>query len=141
MQTICILFLSLLWAASLNPSSVNNSVVWLLNTNDSLFVCEFASVYGLPPLRDEKKKSSSKEKFITHKPQELKWDSKLFLPKEPWPTKSCSFTVSISQVLILLYLYLSKGVLSILKENISYQSFKRFSKDCHLLEFNLHGNN
>ncbi|ETE72084.1 hypothetical protein L345_02089, partial [Ophiophagus hannah] len=52
-----------------------------------------SKIYGLPPLKDEKKKFSSKENFITHKPQELKWDSKLFLPKEPWPTKACSFTV------------------------------------------------
>ncbi|XP_026561994.1 uncharacterized protein LOC113440054 [Pseudonaja textilis] len=51
-----------------------------------------SKIYGLPPLKDEKKKFSSKENFITHKPQELKWDSKLFLPKEPWPTKACSFT-------------------------------------------------
>ncbi|XP_013923664.1 PREDICTED: uncharacterized protein LOC106550305 [Thamnophis sirtalis] len=51
-----------------------------------------SKIYGLPALKDEKKKSSSKEKFITHKPKELKWDSKLFLPKEPWPMKACSFT-------------------------------------------------
>ncbi|XP_058038727.1 uncharacterized protein LOC131198254, partial [Ahaetulla prasina] len=52
-----------------------------------------SKIYGLHLLKDEKKKSSSKERFITHKPQELKWDSKLFLPKEPWPTKTGSFTV------------------------------------------------
>ncbi|XP_034258037.1 uncharacterized protein LOC117655078 [Pantherophis guttatus] len=51
-----------------------------------------SKIYGLPPLKDEKKQSTSKERFMTHKPQELKWDSKLFLPKEPWPTKACSFT-------------------------------------------------
>ncbi|XP_060103683.1 uncharacterized protein LOC132577912 [Heteronotia binoei] len=49
-----------------------------------------STVYGLQPLKEEKR--GSKGRFITHKPRELKWDSKLFLPKEPWPTKSCSFT-------------------------------------------------
>ncbi|XP_077160606.1 putative uncharacterized protein C7orf78 homolog [Paroedura picta] len=49
-----------------------------------------STVYGLQPLREEKR--GSKERFITHKPRELKWDSKLILPKEPWPAKPCTFT-------------------------------------------------
>ncbi|XP_066485233.1 putative uncharacterized protein C7orf78 homolog [Tiliqua scincoides] len=50
-----------------------------------------SKVHGLHPLKEEKKRVS-KERFITYKPQELKWDPKLLLPKEPWPAKSGSFT-------------------------------------------------
>ncbi|XP_048367778.1 uncharacterized protein LOC125441300 [Sphaerodactylus townsendi] len=49
-----------------------------------------STVYGLQPLKEEKR--GSKGRFITHKPRELKWDSKLILPKEPWPARPCSFT-------------------------------------------------
>ncbi|KAJ7322362.1 hypothetical protein JRQ81_018649 [Phrynocephalus forsythii] len=51
-----------------------------------------SKVHGLQPLKDAKMGSRSMEKFITYKAKELKWDSKLFLPKDPWPTKSGSFT-------------------------------------------------
>ncbi|KAJ6666634.1 hypothetical protein lerEdw1_020358 [Lerista edwardsae] len=50
-----------------------------------------SKVHGLHPLTEEKK-WVSKERFITYKPRELKWDPKLVLPKEPWPAKSGSFT-------------------------------------------------
>ncbi|XP_025025688.1 uncharacterized protein LOC112541256 [Python bivittatus] len=51
-----------------------------------------SKIYGLHPMTDDRKKYSSKEKFVTYKPQERKWDSRLLLPKEPWPTISGSFT-------------------------------------------------
>ncbi|XP_078233282.1 putative uncharacterized protein C7orf78 homolog [Pogona vitticeps] len=56
-----------------------------------------SKVHGLHPLTEGKKRSRSKETFITYKAKELKWDSKLLLPKEPWPTKSGSFTRHRSQ--------------------------------------------
>ncbi|XP_061442487.1 uncharacterized protein LOC133365106 [Rhineura floridana] len=56
-----------------------------------------SKVHGLHPLTEEKRGPRSKEKFITCKPQELKWDSKLLLPKEPWPAKPVSFTRHKSQ--------------------------------------------
>lgn len=52
-------------------------------------------VYGCPSLKDDKQKNSS-ERFITYKPHECTWDSKLILPKAPWPIKSASFTVSLT---------------------------------------------
>ncbi|XP_042331654.1 uncharacterized LOC102725191 homolog [Sceloporus undulatus] len=51
-----------------------------------------SKVHGMHPLTEQKMSPRSKEKIITYKPKELKWDSKLFLPKEPWPAKSGSFT-------------------------------------------------
>ncbi|CAI5788647.1 Hypothetical predicted protein [Podarcis lilfordi] len=57
-----------------------------------------SKVHGLHPLAEEKGGPRSKERFTTcYKPQELKWDSKLLLPKEPWPTKPVSFTRHRSQ--------------------------------------------
>ncbi|XP_054847893.1 uncharacterized protein LOC129337910 [Eublepharis macularius] len=53
-------------------------------------VQHLSTVYGLQPLKEEKR--GAKGRFITYKPRELKWDSKLILPKEPWPPKPCSFT-------------------------------------------------
>ncbi|XP_060639330.2 putative uncharacterized protein C7orf78 homolog [Anolis sagrei] len=55
-----------------------------------------SEVHGLHPLTD-KRPSRSREKFITHKPVELKWDSRLILTKEPWPAKTVSFTRFKSQ--------------------------------------------
>ncbi|KAF7252499.1 Cytidylate kinase [Varanus komodoensis] len=56
-----------------------------------------SKVHGLSSFTEEKRGSRLKEKFITYKPKELKWDSRLLLPKEPWPTKSGSFTRHRSQ--------------------------------------------
>ncbi|XP_008110803.1 uncharacterized protein LOC100554884 [Anolis carolinensis] len=50
-----------------------------------------SQVHGLHPLT-EKLPSRSRQKFITYKPVERKWDSRLILPKEPWPAKTVSFT-------------------------------------------------
>uniref|UniRef100_A0A8C7B7X8 Chromosome 7 open reading frame 78 n=1 Tax=Neovison vison TaxID=452646 RepID=A0A8C7B7X8_NEOVI len=49
-----------------------------------------STVHECPSLKDDKQNSS--ERFITYKPQECTWDSKLILPKAPWPIKSASFT-------------------------------------------------
>ncbi|XP_053122045.1 uncharacterized protein LOC128331957 [Hemicordylus capensis] len=49
-----------------------------------------SKVHGLHPLTEEKREPTGK--FITYKPRELKWDSRLILPKEPWPAKPGSFT-------------------------------------------------
>ncbi|XP_073755500.1 putative uncharacterized protein C7orf78 homolog [Callorhinus ursinus] len=48
-------------------------------------------VHGCHLLKDDKQKNST-ERFITYKPQECTWDSKLILPKAPWSIKSASFT-------------------------------------------------
>ncbi|XP_017501855.3 putative uncharacterized protein C7orf78 homolog [Manis javanica] len=42
-------------------------------------------------LKDDKQKNNT-ERFITYKLRECKWDSKLILPKAPWPIKSASYT-------------------------------------------------
>ncbi|XP_053465485.1 uncharacterized protein LOC128598752 isoform X2 [Nycticebus coucang] len=42
-------------------------------------------------LKDDKKKNSM-ERFITYKPCECTWDSKLILTKAPWPVRSASYT-------------------------------------------------
>lgn len=71
-----------------------------------VFACFTPSVHGLHPLMEEKKRVS-KEKFITYKPRELKWDPKLLLPKEPWPAKSGSFTVRLIHRYLRFVFYLS----------------------------------
>ncbi|KAM9165580.1 uncharacterized protein C7orf78 homolog [Pangshura tecta] len=48
------------------------------------------AVHGLQPLKDKQK--DTKGRFITYKPCECKWESRLILPKNPWPPKSASFT-------------------------------------------------
>ncbi|XP_074842305.1 putative uncharacterized protein C7orf78 homolog [Carettochelys insculpta] len=48
------------------------------------------AVYGLQPLKEKRK--DAKGRFITYKPCECKWESRLILPKNPWPPKSASFT-------------------------------------------------
>ncbi|KAG6927121.1 hypothetical protein G0U57_010438 [Chelydra serpentina] len=48
------------------------------------------AVHGLQPLKDKQK--DTKGRFITYKPRECKWESRLILPKNPWPPKSASFT-------------------------------------------------
>nr|XP_035961126.1 uncharacterized protein LOC118543851 [Halichoerus grypus] len=50
-----------------------------------------STVHGCHSLKDDKQKNST-ERFITYKPHECTWDSKLILPKAPWPIKSASFT-------------------------------------------------
>ncbi|XP_062973938.1 uncharacterized protein LOC134392904 isoform X2 [Elgaria multicarinata webbii] len=60
--------------------------------NLKLKLQSLSKVHGLHPFTEEKRGSRSKEKIMTYKAQELKWDSKLLLPKEPWPAKSDSFT-------------------------------------------------
>ncbi|XP_077346841.1 putative uncharacterized protein C7orf78 homolog isoform X1 [Lithobates pipiens] len=50
-----------------------------------------SSSYELPPLEERKKRSKVKH-FELHKPAEPSWDSKLILPKIPWPPKSASYT-------------------------------------------------
>ncbi|XP_006114585.2 putative uncharacterized protein C7orf78 homolog isoform X1 [Pelodiscus sinensis] len=47
-------------------------------------------VCGLQPLTE--KQMDPKGRFITCKPRECKWESRLILPKTPWPPKSASFT-------------------------------------------------
>ncbi|RXM29178.1 Adseverin [Acipenser ruthenus] len=47
---------------------------------------------SLEPVKHSQEKTSV-ERFDTYKPQELKWDSKLILPKKSWPPKSASYTV------------------------------------------------
>nr|XP_014353894.1 PREDICTED: uncharacterized protein LOC106706875 isoform X2 [Latimeria chalumnae] len=47
--------------------------------------------HDLFPIRGEQK-DTSVERFITHKPAEKKWDSRLILPKESWPHKSAAYT-------------------------------------------------
>lgn len=46
---------------------------------------------SLEPVKHPQEKTSV-ERFDTYKPQELKWDSKLILPKKSWPPKSASYT-------------------------------------------------
>ncbi|KAM9650808.1 uncharacterized protein C7orf78 homolog [Trichechus inunguis] len=48
-------------------------------------------VHGCQLLKDNQQENST-ERFITYKPRECTWDSKLILPKDPWPTKSASYT-------------------------------------------------
>ncbi|CAH2282498.1 Hypothetical predicted protein [Pelobates cultripes] len=48
-------------------------------------------VYGIQPLQEKIYKSNNNI-FITHRPEDLAWDSALILPKTPWPPKSASFT-------------------------------------------------
>ncbi|XP_049750145.1 uncharacterized protein LOC126081952 isoform X2 [Elephas maximus indicus] len=50
-----------------------------------------STVHGCQLLKDNQQKNST-ERFITYKPRECTWDSKLILPKDPWPTKSASYT-------------------------------------------------
>lgn len=73
---------------------------------NAVFSCFIPSVHGLHPLKEEKKRVS-KERFITYKPQELKWDPKLFLPKDPWPPKPVTFTVCIIHCFLLFVFCLS----------------------------------
>ncbi|XP_065525181.1 putative uncharacterized protein C7orf78 [Lathamus discolor] len=47
---------------------------------------------GLEPLKGRQKNSG--RRFLTYKPCENKWHTWLLLPKNPWPSKSASFTVS-----------------------------------------------
>lgn len=46
-------------------------------------------------LNDDKEKNTT-ERFITYKPRECTWDSKLILTKSPWPVRSASYTVSLT---------------------------------------------
>ncbi|XP_019364039.1 PREDICTED: uncharacterized protein LOC109291450 isoform X1 [Gavialis gangeticus] len=48
------------------------------------------TVYRLEPLIE--KQRDVDRRFVTYKPRECKWDSRLILPKNPWPPKSASFT-------------------------------------------------
>uniref|UniRef100_A0A4X1TM82 Uncharacterized protein n=2 Tax=Sus scrofa TaxID=9823 RepID=A0A4X1TM82_PIG len=50
-----------------------------------------STVHGCPLLKDGQQKNSA-ERFITYKPHGCTWDSKLILPKAPWPVKSASYT-------------------------------------------------
>ncbi|XP_033914404.3 uncharacterized protein si:dkey-30e9.6 isoform X1 [Acipenser ruthenus] len=52
---------------------------------------------GLQPVKHSQEKTSV-GRLDTYKPQELKWDSKLILPKKSWPPKSASYSVSIMQL-------------------------------------------
>nr|XP_023495070.1 uncharacterized protein LOC102150213 isoform X2 [Equus caballus] len=47
--------------------------------------------HGCQLLKDDEHKNSM-ERFITYKPRERTWDSKLILPKAPWPVRSGSYT-------------------------------------------------
>ncbi|KAM9216301.1 uncharacterized protein C7orf78 homolog [Dugong dugon] len=47
-------------------------------------------VHGCQLLKDNQQENST-ERFITYKTRECTWDSKLILPKDPWPTKSASY--------------------------------------------------
>ncbi|KAI4543878.1 hypothetical protein MG293_006672 [Ovis ammon polii] len=49
-----------------------------------------STVSGCPLLKNGQQNST--ERFITYKPRECTWDSKLILPKAPWPVKSASYT-------------------------------------------------
>ncbi|XP_042637365.1 uncharacterized LOC102725191 homolog [Orycteropus afer afer] len=49
-----------------------------------------STVYACQSVKDYQQKST--ERFITYKPRECTWDSKLILPKDPWPVKSASYT-------------------------------------------------
>ncbi|XP_045022453.1 uncharacterized protein LOC112586450 [Bubalus bubalis] len=49
-----------------------------------------STVSGCPLLKNGQQNST--ERFITYKPCECAWDSKLILPKAPWPVKSASYT-------------------------------------------------
>ncbi|XP_062957124.1 LOW QUALITY PROTEIN: uncharacterized protein LOC134380944 [Cynocephalus volans] len=49
------------------------------------------TVHGSQFLKDDKQKNTA-ERFITYKPRECTWDSKLILAKAPWPIKSASYT-------------------------------------------------
>ncbi|KAM8936553.1 uncharacterized protein C7orf78 homolog [Lycaon pictus] len=50
-----------------------------------------STVHGHHSPKDDKQKNST-ERFITYKPHECTWDSKLILLKAPWPIKSASYT-------------------------------------------------
>ncbi|XP_072620528.1 putative uncharacterized protein C7orf78 homolog isoform X1 [Vulpes vulpes] len=50
-----------------------------------------STVHGHHSPKDDKQKNST-ERFITYKPHECTWDSKLILLKAPWPMKSASYT-------------------------------------------------
>ncbi|KAM3929245.1 uncharacterized protein C7orf78 homolog [Leptodactylus fuscus] len=45
----------------------------------------------LPPIEAKKNRVKVK-RFILHKPTDPQWDSRLILPKSPWPPKSASYT-------------------------------------------------
>ncbi|XP_018426577.1 PREDICTED: uncharacterized protein LOC108799240 [Nanorana parkeri] len=49
------------------------------------------SLCELPPAEERQKRGRVKH-FVLHKPEEPAWDSKLILPKSPWPPKSASYT-------------------------------------------------
>uniref|UniRef100_A0AAA9TT26 Chromosome 7 open reading frame 78 n=2 Tax=Bos TaxID=9903 RepID=A0AAA9TT26_BOVIN len=49
-----------------------------------------STVSGCPLLKNGQQNST--ERFSTYKPRECAWDSKLILPKAPWPVKSASYT-------------------------------------------------
>ncbi|KAG8519868.1 hypothetical protein J0S82_010898, partial [Galemys pyrenaicus] len=50
-----------------------------------------STVHGCQFLKEDNQKKNT-ERFITYKPCECTWDSKLILPKSPWPVKSASYT-------------------------------------------------
>ncbi|XP_058154026.1 putative uncharacterized protein C7orf78 homolog [Dasypus novemcinctus] len=50
-----------------------------------------STVHGCQLLKEDQQKKST-ERFITYKPRECTWDSKLILPKDPWPITFASYT-------------------------------------------------
>ncbi|XP_021574083.1 uncharacterized protein LOC103272203 [Carlito syrichta] len=50
-----------------------------------------STIHGGHLLTDDRQKNTT-ERFITYKPRQCTWDSKLILTKAPWPVQSASYT-------------------------------------------------
>ncbi|XP_030059337.1 putative uncharacterized protein C7orf78 homolog [Microcaecilia unicolor] len=54
---------------------------------------QLSTVHELPSLANKQKSTGAGTRnFITYKPHEVKWDSRLILPKSSYPPKSASYT-------------------------------------------------